>query len=62
MIEQFQVTSGDHLVTGLLSIPEGSGRFPCAVLSHGLVSSKESSKYIYLSERFCDCRHSRLPL
>jgi hypothetical protein len=51
--EKFQVTSGDHLITGLLSIPEGSGRFPCVILSHGLVSSKESSKYIYLSERFC---------
>jgi uncharacterized protein len=48
--EKFQVTSGDHLITGLLSIPEGSGRFPCVILSHGLVSSKESSKYIYLSE------------
>ncbi len=54
MIEQFQVTSGDHLITGVLSMPEDSGPFPCAVLSHGLVSSKESSKYIYLSERFCD--------
>ena len=51
--EQFQVTSGNHPVTGILSTPEGSGRFPCAILSHGLVSSKESSKYIYLSERFC---------
>jgi uncharacterized protein len=53
LIEQFQVTSGDHLVTGILSIPPGSGRFPCAILSHGLISSKESSKYVYLSERFC---------
>ena len=53
MIEQFQTTSGNHQVTGLLSIPDTSGRFPCAVLSHGLISSKESSKYIYLSERFC---------
>jgi uncharacterized protein len=53
MIQQFQVASGDHLVTGILSIPHGSGRFPCAVLSHGLISSKESSKYIYLAERFC---------
>ncbi len=51
--ERFEVTSGDHLVSGILSLPEGPGAFPCAVLSHGLVSSKESSKYIYLSERFC---------
>ena len=41
------------MITGLLLIPEGSRRFPCVILSHGLVSSKESSKYIYLSERFC---------
>jgi dipeptidyl aminopeptidase/acylaminoacyl peptidase len=54
--KQFQVTSGDHLVAGLLSIPEGPERFPCVILSHGLVSSKESSKYIYLSERFCAVR------
>jgi uncharacterized protein len=53
MTEQFQVTSGDHAIIGLLSIPDNSGRFPCALLSHGLVSSKESSKYIYISERFC---------
>jgi uncharacterized protein len=53
MIERFQVTSGDHAIAGILSIPEGTGPFPCAVLSHGLISSKESSKYIYLSERFC---------
>jgi uncharacterized protein len=52
MIQQFRVTSDDHTVAGILSIPEGSGPFPCVLLSHGLVSSKESSKYIYLAERF----------
>ena len=51
MTEEFRVTSGDHPVTGILTIPEGSGPFPCVILSHGLVSSKESSKYMYLSER-----------
>ncbi len=51
--EKFQVTSGDHRIVGILSIPEGAGPFPCVLLSHGLVSSKESSKYIFLSERFC---------
>ena len=33
-------------------IPEGRGPFPCVVLSHGLISSKESSKYAALSESF----------
>jgi len=33
-------------------LPEGKGRFPCVVLSHGLISSKESSKYVAVSERF----------
>jgi uncharacterized protein len=53
IVERFEVSSGDHAIAGILSIPEISGRFPCALLSHGLISSKESSKYIYLSERFC---------
>lgn len=33
-------------------LPEGKGTFPCVVLSHGLISSKESSKYVAISERF----------
>ena len=33
-------------------LPEGNGTFPCVVLSHGLISSKESSKYVAVSERF----------
>ena len=34
--------------------PEGKGIFPCVVLSHGLISSKESSKYVAISERFAE--------
>jgi dipeptidyl aminopeptidase/acylaminoacyl peptidase len=33
-------------------LPEGEGTFPCVVLSRGLISSKESSKYVAISERF----------
>jgi dipeptidyl aminopeptidase/acylaminoacyl peptidase len=33
-------------------IPPGRKRFPCVILSHGLVSSKESSKYALVSEVF----------
>jgi dipeptidyl aminopeptidase/acylaminoacyl peptidase len=53
MIEQFQVISGDHRVSAVFTVPDAPGRFPCVLLSHGLVSSKESSKYVYLSQRFC---------
>jgi dipeptidyl aminopeptidase/acylaminoacyl peptidase len=50
MTEQFQVTSGGHTLSAVFTVPEGPGPFPCVVLSHGLVSSKESSKWIYLAE------------
>ncbi len=33
-------------------LPEGTGKFPCAILSHGLISSKESAKYVAISEKF----------
>lgn len=33
-------------------IPEGRKKFPCVILSHGLVSSKESSKYALISDVF----------
>ena len=35
-------------------LPEDEGVFPCVVLSHGLISSKESSKYVAISERFAE--------
>ena len=50
MTEHFQVTSGDHTLSAVFTVPEGPGPFPCVVLSHGLVSSKESSKWVYLAE------------
>ena len=37
-----------------MAVPEGKGTFPCVVLSHGLISSKESSKYVVISERFAE--------
>ena len=33
-----------------MTVPQDTGRYPCVVLSHGLVSSKESSKYAALSD------------
>jgi uncharacterized protein len=52
MVEQFGVTSGDHTVRAVFTVPDAPGPFPCVLLSHGLISSKESSKYIYLAELF----------
>ena len=54
MIEAFEIVSTFNKISGLMVLPEESGKFPCAVLSHGLISSKESSKYTLLSERLAD--------
>ena len=53
MTESFRVASEGYTLSGVLAIPHVAGKFPCVLLSHGLVSSKESSKYIYLAERLC---------
>lgn len=50
MTELFELKSKYNTIKGVLVIPDGHGPFPCVVLSHGLVSSKESSKYVALSE------------
>jgi dienelactone hydrolase len=52
MIESFKIQSLYNKISGLLVIPEANGRYPCVILSHGLVSSKESSKYIAISDNF----------
>lgn len=35
-------------------IPPGRKKFPCVILSHGLISSKESSKYSLISDVFAE--------
>jgi len=52
MIQDFQIRSEFNTIAGLMTIPNGPGKYPCVILSHGLISSKESSKYVALSERF----------
>jgi uncharacterized protein len=52
MIEPFEITSTFNKISGLMVLPEDKGTFPCVVLSHGLISSKESSKYVAISEKF----------
>lgn len=52
MTEDFEIPSQYNRIRGVMVVPRAGRRHPCVVLSHGLVSSKESSKYIALSERF----------
>jgi uncharacterized protein len=52
MVESFEINSRYNSIRGLLTLPDGDGPVPCVVLSHGLISSKESSKYVALSDVF----------
>jgi dipeptidyl aminopeptidase/acylaminoacyl peptidase len=52
MIKNFEITSMYNKIAGLMVTPKGRKKFPCVILSHGLVSSKESSKYTLISEVF----------
>ncbi len=55
MTEQpFEIDSRYNRISCIMIIPPSNKRFPCAILSHGLVSSKESSKYMALSELFAE--------
>ena len=49
MTEQCEIRSGPYRIRGILTVPDRSGKFPCVILSHGLISSKDSSKYVALS-------------
>jgi fermentation-respiration switch protein FrsA (DUF1100 family) len=50
MIERFTLESRYNRIAGVVHAPEGDGPFPCVILSHGLISSKESSKWVTLAE------------
>ncbi len=52
MMEQCEVRSGPYRIRGVFTRPDKSGRFPCVVLSHGLISSKDSSKFVSLAAAF----------
>lgn len=49
--EKILFKSDGEEISGILHLPEGRG-FPCVIASHGLLSSKNSEKYIALGERF----------
>lgn len=50
MRQEFFIDSKYNKISGMMDIPDGAKGSPCVILSHGLVSSKESSKYVTLSE------------
>ena len=53
MTKNFEISSAYNKIAGLMIIPRGRRKkYPCVILSHGLVSSKESSKYALVSDIF----------
>lgn len=54
MIKNFEISSIYNKISGIMVIPGGRKKYPCVVLSHGLVSSKESSKYSLISDVFAE--------
>ena len=55
MIEQhFVLDSRHNRISGIMIIPGEGRRYPLAILSHGLISSKESSKYMAVSQTFAE--------
>lgn len=49
-IEKVSFQSEGYRISGVLHLPQGENP-PCVIASHGLLSSKESEKYIALGER-----------
>jgi uncharacterized protein len=52
MTEQFVLPAPALKVWGVLAIPDNPVKHPCVILSHGLISSKESSKSVALADAF----------
>lgn len=51
MIESFEIQSTFNVIKGVITYPKSAkGIFPCVILSHGLISSKESTKYIEIAD------------
>ena len=48
--EKVSFQSEGYCISGVLHLPE-RGTPPCVIASHGLLSSKDSEKYIALGER-----------
>lgn len=52
MIEQFELPAPTLRIRGILAVPHNTVRHPCIILSHGLISSKDSSKSVALADAF----------
>jgi dipeptidyl aminopeptidase/acylaminoacyl peptidase len=50
--ERIELQSKHNKIVALLRLP-GRMRSPCVILCHGLLSSKDSAKYVLMSEVFC---------
>ncbi|HAR95746.1 MAG TPA: hypothetical protein DCR97_07265 [Deltaproteobacteria bacterium] len=53
MNEQFELPAPVLKVRGILTVPDHNANPPCVVISHGLISSKDSSKSVALAQAFC---------
>lgn len=53
MDERFELPAPVLKVRGILTIPDSNVNHPCVVISHGLISSKDSSKSVALAEALC---------
>jgi uncharacterized protein len=52
VIRSFELDSAHNKISALMVTPDaGKGPYPAVILSHGLISSKTSSKYVTLSDR-----------
>jgi len=54
MVEPFEIESSYNTIHGIMVFPKFRKKCPCVILSHGLVSSKNSDKYIALSHSFSE--------
>lgn len=54
MVEPFEVRAGGFKIRGVMTAPRKGDKHPCAILCHGLISSKESAKYLSLSQILAD--------
>ncbi|MFQ6078580.1 MAG: serine aminopeptidase domain-containing protein, partial [Thermodesulfobacteriota bacterium] len=50
-IEKVSFSSKGQVIAGMLHLPDVE-RPPCVIASHGLLSNKDSEKYISLGDRF----------
>jgi len=50
--ERLEIPAGGVNLAAVLHLPEAGERWPCVVAAHGLLSSKDSDKYVRIGEAF----------